>query len=57
MLVFYPGVQNIPVRMLLSIVFSLTISTSIAQNKSFKDMGIIVNGGDKQPEMTDSTRI
>ena len=55
MLVFHPGVQNIPVRMLLSIVFSLTINTSIAQNKSFKDTGIIVYGGDKQPEMIDST--
>lgn len=58
MLVFRPGVPKIPVRMLLFVVFSLTINNSlIAQNSPIKDSGIIVYGGARGegPEMIDST--
>lgn len=56
MSVFHQGVQSIPVRMLLFLVCSLTINNSlIAQHVPLKDTGIVVYGGDKEPEMVDST--
>lgn len=52
----FQRVQSIPVRMLLFIVFSLSINNPlIAQNPTFKDTGIVVYGADKEPEMIDGT--